>query len=232
MTRLRRTGILFLIASAATLALGFVVPVYVIWDRETGAQVVWSSDGEIIIQVGQRTDGWSGSIVAFLWDAILANSVGAPVETIKLAERVFVFSWNGAAFERQEMEDTPLNWYWVHNRTMYGTVGNALSRWTGKEFERIDRGEAQRVLAHGTSAWFTDIDGWSSLVNLLAIAPGAVTEHRISPGRQDVVIIASKSSDGRSKSLEVTVGNERRPLWALTERTQLVSGGTFRSAAR
>ena len=218
---MQRSLIAVFIVWAAAVIAGNALAVNVSWHRETGTQLLWNGRNEVLVLVGLRTDGWSGSGLAYVWEYVMAV-LQIPSDIEEREAHVEVYSWDGGRFEQQRLDNTRMSSYVVHNGTLYGPMGKGFAVWEGRSFREITREAAQAVVADATAGPFSNIDGWSSRTNLLAIEPGATREHTVLVGNQNFIVVATKSASGLDKSIDVIFGGNRQRLWQISESRQIV----------
>jgi hypothetical protein len=225
----QRALVATLVVGVLTIGLAQAITFNVLWERETGSQLFWNDDGQVVLLVGLRTDGWSGSSIAYLWEYLIAR-LGEPNVTEELAESVQVYRWDDAGFSQQRLSNTQMSSYRLHEGSLYGPSGDGFSRLTHQGFERVPRGEAQAIVGKSVTPPFSDVDGWSGRSDLLAIRPGATKEHSVRFRNQELLVVAEKSATGLEKSIDVILGGERRRVFEISEARQSVDLQKYHAA--
>lgn len=218
MSAMRKHTIAALILLASAGVVAQMTTVRMLLHREIGTQLFWNDHTHsLLVLIGLRTNRWSVSGVSYAWGYVMA-ALGVPMSSDEEIDSVLLYHWNGRELREEVISDTHMSWYMLSGGAPYGVKGRGAVRWTGEAFEPISRDEARVASAKAISAPFTSVDGWSSRVNVLTIPPGSTQEHLTTAGRTgNLVVLASKSADGRSKAIDIILDGKSQRLWAIDE---------------
>jgi hypothetical protein len=224
--RRQRLTVVLLLAAATLAVAGARLPIHVVWQQETGTQLLWNgTEGHVFIS--RRTTGWSGSCVELLWQ-VLRNGLGASTQIRAKHSWLTVFRVRADEVDEFTFETSIIPVFDVFEDQIYDRLNGALQRWTGRSFEAVDAREQQRYLAGErlTQPVYSAVAGWSGQVNLLT---GAEGEYVLNLEGGPVRVIAERPAHGQ-KEIRVGVrGRDAQRVWFLDEGPQYVSSADYDS---
>jgi hypothetical protein len=223
----RRAGLMAVVATLVLIT-GLVAmeaaPVYVVWEYETGTQLLWNAD-EAYIFIDRLRTGWSGSYPAWAWQ-IFRNLVRAPT-SIKLTGRsLVVLRYTSDGLVRYIVPDARPTHFYVVDGRIYGTHQRIVARWTGTQFEPADAVDRQRFLEarEVSELTFSDVNGWSKRRNLLQSASRVA----MTIGGQQIVLSTQGSEMEGQKAIDIErPGQPAERIWSVDQRRRFVTKAQY-----
>lgn len=186
------TKIVGVIAVVGTVgaAIGLSVHRHLVWERVGGDQLVWSDDEALYFAVCHR-EGWSGSLLELGWEYVRASFRQSGTLTDRKTSLLITRITNNGTTQTA-MPDTATFPLGVFENRVYAVHQGALSKWADGTFVPVADEEASRVHYGIAGGQFSNINGWSSVVNVVKREPGQHT-YSLSLGGVPVTVIADQA---------------------------------------
>lgn len=199
-----RFAILGFLAAVLTASLA-LVQISVYWESVTGSTILWNRDQSVAF-IQLRRDGLRAPLAVAAWQ-LIRNTLSLSTKlTASRSWAVALVIRPDAAHAMPLTGDLP-SVYSVMDGLVYSGFDKNLLRWNGEEFVPADEVERVRFAERlaGRERSFTDLDGWSSRVNVLS--GDDLPFEMLLAGQSTKVAVVSA---GGEKAIEVTLANGER----------------------
>lgn len=204
--------------------------VYVVRDHQTTTQLLWNS-GQAYLIAGVRRDGWSGSQANYIWQ-IIRGAFGGPFQFSESRTWVTVAQIVKGEVKKSVDDSATFHVMRPFDGEIY-TQSGPVRKWNGREFERVSEAEATRYKAKQSDGEvsYSDVDGWSSRINLLNRGKGRFEYPLDLYGGKAVVI--SDTSNAPYATLKVEIaGRGSVDVFAVDESFRSVSADEYATLMR
>jgi hypothetical protein len=187
-------------------AIAASIPIHAVWQTETATQLIWSQE-RLFLHVREANRGWAGSVAAWLWQ-MGRNFLGGSTQGLVSTHRSTVITIGSDGVREFPFQGPSSPVLVVYHATVYGQIGGELRRWNGSGFEELGADEAQRFQSAKlfTEPIYSDIGGWSSVVNMLM--PPA-RSYRVALASGEVLVRTSLAESRRA----VDVTRNGKVVW-------------------
>lgn len=177
---------------------------YVVWERVGGDQLVWSENEALHFALMIR-DGWSGNLLEFAWQYVRGHMWQSGTITNRKTWLVVTRITSDGTIQTviPDTRHSPIGIFEDHVYAMHQGV---LSKWVVDKFVPVDDEEARRFHPNVTGGVFSNVNGWSSTVNLVKGEPGE-RKYTFALGGVPVTVFTSQGS----ARLTVSVQHASKP---------------------
>jgi len=146
---------------------------HLVWERVGGDQLVWSSD-EALYFATYHSEGWSGNLLELGWEYVRGYFRQSGTLTDRKTSLVVIRITNNGTTQTV-VPDTATFPLGVFENRVYAVHNGTLSKWVDGTFVSVGEGEASRVHHGMAGGQFSNVNGWSSVVNVVKREPGQHT---------------------------------------------------------
>ena len=159
-------GILFLLVLGGAIGAIGVSTTHVVLEHQTVTQLLWN-DKTAYLMVGMRRDGWTGSQAEYWWRG-LKGLLGSSFQFNESRTWLVMTTIESSRVSRVIQEDERFRSMRPFEGSVY-TISGPIKKWTGHRLESVPEADAARFKASTftTEPSFSNVDGWSSRINLL-----------------------------------------------------------------
>jgi hypothetical protein len=222
---MRLVMLLLLIVVAAT-ATATMWPARIVEEHETITQVLWNEHDAVVV-TGIRRDGWRGSYSALAIELVRGALGAVPVYDGK-REWVVVAHITPEGVDKKVEDATTFPLL----RPFAGALfrgNNPLLKWDREAFVPVAGDEAGRfqMRTQASTPDYSDVEGWSSRMNLLNQNDLRV-EVPLNLDGIRVVVVGERNQDRSEKRVFATFGDGRTvEIISIVERPRFVSAAEY-----
>lgn len=158
------------IVAALAAAAGSSLHRHLIGERVGGDKLIWSDDEAYYFALHLR-EGWSGNLLELTWEYVRAYFYQAGTISNRRSALV-VTRFTSSGTSRTVIPDTDSFPYFFYNGSNYGMHRGSLAKWVDGRLEAVGDEEASQARGHFSGGVFTNVNGWSSTVNVAGRFPG------------------------------------------------------------